>query len=484
MGTPGWIALGVGVALFLLSIALPTPRRLWVAEVYAAKHIGAWLLDLVGIRRLVARARGREHVPLTRPRLARRYCEDMGPTYIKLGQIIASSAGLFPKPYVEEFRKCLDRVRPFSYEEVEIILGEELGHDWRTKLVELDPRPLASASIAQVHTAKLADGTAVVVKVQRPGIQSRVRADMRIIRQLARVAAVVKRDAELANPVGVVEDFSETLRQELDFRLEADNLARFNDIMRELGHGDVRAPFPHKELTTPRVLVMERFFGLRVDDIEGIREKAIDAESMLLKGLRAWFQTVLFHGFFHGDVHAGNLMMLDDGSAGFLDFGIVGRFDQRQRDMITDYLIAFSTGNYDALADVIIAMSRPEQSWNKALLVKDLETAYSPMLRLSFGELNYAEILPEIQRVASKHRMRLPQEFVLITKQMLYFDRYAKLLAPDLNVFTDPRLVMSMMGDIMTARAQRSDGAAQATAPGAPDEAEAEVPTQSATVRG
>jgi predicted unusual protein kinase regulating ubiquinone biosynthesis (AarF/ABC1/UbiB family) len=450
----GYVLL-VAAAAILLSIVFPTPRRLWVFGLLAWKHALLWFFDQVGLRGLFLRLRGKRPEQIkayTRPIMARRMAEDLGPTFIKFGQIVASSAGMFPKPYVDEFKKCLDRVRPFTFAEVQAILREDLGEQ-AGRLRKIDEKPLASASIAQVHTAELDDGTKVVVKVQRPGIPGRIHADMRIMRGLARLAQRHVKDAELANPVGIVDDFAETLVEELDFRKEAANCERFNEIMAELGHKDVRAPRPINELTTARVLVMERFYGTRVDDVEAVNAMNVDAEGRLVAGVRAWFQCVLLYGFFHGDVHAGNLMLLDNLDLGFLDFGIVGRFDKRQRNMVTDYIIAFATGDYKSLAKVITDMGGVSaEGRDLTAFAKDLEEAYSPLLKKSFGDINYIEMLPQINRVATKHRMRMPKEFVLITKQLLYFDRYAKLLAPKLNIFTDPRLIMSLQADIMRVR--------------------------------
>jgi predicted unusual protein kinase regulating ubiquinone biosynthesis (AarF/ABC1/UbiB family) len=450
-----WYVLAALGALFLLSIALPVPRRMWVFTLTAWKYIGLWLLDLTRLRWLTYKIAGWEYRRLERPVLLRRFCEDMGPTFIKFGQIIASSAGLFPDRYVKEFSKVLDRVRPFPFEQVQQILAEDLGPERAARIVKIEPKQLASASIAQVHTAELADGTKIVVKVQRPGIQKRCAADMKIMRFMALVLSKIRRDAELANPVGVIEDFTATLMEELDFRKEAANLDRFNEIMRELGHKNIRAPVPHNELTTQRVLVMERFSGVRVDHYDTIRERGINGEEKLVAGLRAWFQCVVFYGFFHGDVHAGNLMMLDDGDIGFLDFGIVGRFDDSQRFLVTDYMIAFSSGNYKKLAEVMIEMGGIDAGAKLDMdaFVKDLGETYSPLLKLSFAEVNYADFLPGIQRTATRHRVKMPKEFILITKQLLYFDRYAKALAPKLNVFTDPRLIFSLMADIQKVRA-------------------------------
>ncbi len=448
------VLLVVLLVALLVALALPVPRRVLAFSFHVVKYLGIFVADRIGLRRAVLATRGLPYERLSHPRLLRLFFEDLGPTFIKLGQIIASSSGMFPDPYVQEFQKVLDRVRPFSFEAVEEILEQELGGERAAQLVDIDPTPLASASIAQVHTAALRDGTKVVIKVQRPGIGARTAADMKILRTMAALFARFRRHAELANPVGVVEDFAKTLAEELDFTKEAANLDRFNEIMRELGHASIRAPVPHHELTTARVLVMERFSGVRVDRYDDIRARGIDGETKLVAGLRAWFQCVVFYGFFHGDVHAGNLMILDDQDIGFLDFGIVGRFDEKERWQVTDYMIAFATGNYRKLAEVIVEMAGAPSGLDLEKFAADLGETYRPLLTLSFGEVNYAELLPGIQRVATRHRMMMPKEFILITKQLLYFDRYAKALAPKLNVFTDPRLVLGMMSDIQKARSE------------------------------
>jgi aarF domain-containing kinase len=198
---------------------------------------------------------------------------------------------------------------------------------------------------------------------------------------------------------------------------------------------------------------MERFFGHRVDDIEMIRASKVDIEDRLLVGMRAWFQCMILHGFFHGDVHAGNLMTLDDGRVGFLDFGIVGRFSRERREQVTDYLLAFATGDFEKLAKVMVAMGSIERGRvDTGALGKELAAAYEPMLGGQGAAAKYADIIPMILRTGVKHGMRMPRDFVLVVKQMLYFDRYAKLLAPDLNVFRDPRIVSGLMEDVMQAR--------------------------------
>jgi aarF domain-containing kinase len=450
VSSPDLLALGLALLVALvafavmrgdrpLAIALATVGRLfttaWVFARYAA----------IGVAR---KLRGERDLG---PTLVRNAFEDLGPTYLKLGQLIASSHGLFPEAYCKEFQKTLDRVKPFAWADVERTLTIELRTRPDKIFDKLDADPLASASIAQVHAARLPDGRDVVVKIQRPHIERRVAADIRILRIGAQIMSLVP-TVELANPVGIIDDFARTIAEELDFTQEAANMDEFNRIMEELGHGDVRAPRIVHELTTRRVITMERFHGVRVDDVEKVRARATDTEGMLVYGLRCWFQSMILYGFFHGDVHAGNLMMLDDGALGFLDFGIIGRFDKRTRRQIAEYIVAFASGDYQSLGRVLMSMDAVSQGVDLDAMAADLKKAYAPILTTSFGDLNYGSVLPDILRASVKHRMRLPREFVLVTKQMLYFDRYAKLLAPKLNIFSDPRLVAAISEDVLRAR--------------------------------
>lgn len=451
------------------ALDLPDPPRgsmaVWIAVgilgvgALVGSRTGRRLLKTgwVGIKALVsaavARLQGHDGAG---PEVTRKAFEDLGPTYIKLGQLVASSHGMFPERYCQEFRKCLDRVRPFSFDDVRRTLHEELQRDPDEVFASIEREPLASASIAQVHAARLRDGQEVVIKVQRPKIGEVVEADLRVLRLVARAGAFLPH-GELANPMGIVEDFEANIREELDFRLEADSMREFNRIMDAQGQTQVAAPRVVAGLSSRRVLVMERFFGHRVDDVEKLKATTVDAEERLLVGMRAWFQCLILHGFFHGDVHAGNLMALSDGRIGFLDFGIVGRFAPERRKQVTDYLLAFATGDFEQLALTMVAMGSIDPgAIDLGALSKDLRDAYEPMLSNELAPAKYADIIPTILRTGVKHGMRLPRDFVLVAKQMLYFDRYAKLLAPGLNVFRDPRIVTGLMADMMSAQSAAS----------------------------
>lgn len=406
----------------------------------------AWVYSKTGIRRLVWRVfRSKQpYEPLHNERIVRLTFEAMGPTFIKLGQVVASSPGLFPKRYSDEFQRCLDRVRPFPLPQLEAIVAAELGQPIDDLFASFEPEPLGSASVAQVHAATLVDGSEVVVKVQRPGILPVVEADLWWMRRGAWVTEKLFKGARLANMSGVIEDFNRTIHEELDFCKEASNLREFNGLMKKYGVEDVKAPWPVDDLVTRRVLVMERFRGFKADDVAGIASAGIDAETYLRRGLRAWLMTMMLDGFFHGDAHAGNLMMLADPPAvGLLDFGIIGRFTNAQRHQVMRYVLAFSAKDYEALADVMVEIGAvtANKGLNKDELVSDLERVYGPLVEKNLADIRYEELLPDITKVAYRYGITLPSEFLLILKQLLFFDRYAKLNAPNLNVFGDFYLV-------------------------------------------
>jgi aarF domain-containing kinase len=413
----------------------------------------AWLYSQTGLRKLVWMVfrRSRPYEPLENPRILRRAFETLGPTFIKLGQVIASSPGLFPKRYSDEFSRCLDRVKPFPVPDLKATLERELGKPVGTLFASFDDQILGSASIAQVHGAMLPDGRDVVVKVQRPGIRNKVDADIWWMRRGAAVAEFLFKGARLSNVRGVIDDFDRTIHEEIDFRKEGSNLAEFNRLMQRYAITDVFAPTPIDGMVTERALVMTRFHGLKADNREGIIAAGIDPEVYLRKGLRAWLMTVALDGFFHGDAHAGNLMMLPNGAldasgkpvhaVGLLDFGIIGRFSTEQRHQVLRYVLAFTAQDYQALAQVMTEIGAVDPKIDRTQLVPDLEKTYSPLIEKSLADIKYEEVLPEISALAYRYGIRLPSEFLLILKQLLFFDRYAKLMAPTLNVFSDFGLV-------------------------------------------
>jgi aarF domain-containing kinase len=436
VGTPAsWYAAGViwflGITLALLAVILiiPVTRRAFVMTVIFTRR----LVPVIG-RKL--RIVGKHYTTAKAMRLA---FEDLGPAYIKFGQMIASSPTAFPKETTEEFAKCLDSVRPIKLAQVKRILEEDLGS--LAGFDTIEDAPLASASIAQVHAATLANGTPVVIKVQRPGIRGRIEQDLALMGIVARVGMFFNKLLRRANLLGIVEDFRRNIREELNFVLEADNIEEFNRLLEREGLLRLaRAPHVHRELTTTRVLVLERFYGCRIDDKAGVDKRVDDVIDMLRATSEVFWSCVFLGGFFHGDIHAGNIMILDDGRLGYLDFGIFGRFSDDHRAALADWVAALVSGNGQQLAKSINAMGAvgPNVDWDA--YTTDVTEAFLPLRALTVDKPEMLEqFFPKLLAMAARHDLHLPSQFVLILKQLTYFGRYVMMHAPSFNENLDPK---------------------------------------------
>jgi predicted unusual protein kinase regulating ubiquinone biosynthesis (AarF/ABC1/UbiB family) len=373
----------------------------------------------------------------------RRAFERLGPTYVKLAQLIASSPGLFPDLLADEFRACLDNVPPVSYETIRRVIVEELGAAPEQVFRRFDPEPLASASIAQVHAAQLRGGREVVVKVQRPAIRRTLEKDLRILMLAARLMEQASTKGRMANPVAVVEDFAATLAEELDFVLEGRAMERFGRNLRSFGNNDdVRVPKVVSRYTTPRVLTMERINGYKIDDLVHLSGQGWDLAAALKKMVRAWMEAALEHGFFHGDVHAGNLMLDEDGKVVFLDFGIVGRLDPKTKEIIRRGLPALMVrGDFREVAKAVHELGGILKPGDLEEASRDIAEIMEPIVGKPLSQISYGKVLVDIVRIGTRYEVRLPREMVLVAKQMLYFERYAKLMAPDWAILNDPDLI-------------------------------------------
>ncbi len=377
---------------------------------------------------------------------------ELGPTYVKLAQLIASSPGLFPEVLADEFRSLLDEVPPIGPGEVRSVLTDELGAPPEDVFAQFDPVPLASASIAQVHAATLPDGEDVVVKVQRPGIRVRLESDLRILMRFAQLLERISAKGRMANPVAVVEDFAATLGEELNFVNEGRSMERFEDNLRRFGSNDrVRVPSVRWRYTTPRVLTMERIHGFKIDDIVQLGTQGWDLAGALKGAVRAWMEAALEHGFFHGDVHAGNLMMDTEGKVVFLDFGIMGCLDPKTKEIIRHGLPALLVdGDFEEVAKAIFDLGAVLNPADLEESAKDIAEIVEPIIGKPLSEISYGQILVDIVRIGTRYEVRLPREMVLVAKQMLYFERYAKLMAPDWNILNDPELIGFLFEGLQT----------------------------------
>lgn len=366
---------------------------------------------------------------------------DLGPTYVKFGQIIASSPGAFGESLSREFRGLLDRVPPADSGEVHKLFVEELGADPAELFASWDEEPFASASIAQVHYATLHSGEEVVVKIQRPGIRRRVAADLQILKRFAQAVEVAKLGRRLSAQ-DVVADFSDNLAEELNFRLEAQSMEAWVSHLHAspLGQG-IRVPQVYWDFTSDRVLTMERVSGVRIDDVAAVRNAGFDGVELVKALLFSLFEGGLRHGLFHGDLHAGNLYVDEQGRIVFFDFGIMGRIDPRTRWLLRELVYALLVKkDHAAAGKIVVLMGAVGTMRPEAEAAKDLEKFATPLTMQTLGELSYADIGRQLSALADAYDVKLPRELVLIGKQFLYVERYMKLLAPKWQMMSDPQL--------------------------------------------
>jgi ubiquinone biosynthesis protein len=366
---------------------------------------------------------------------------DLGPTYVKFGQIIASSPGAFGESLSREFRGLLDRVPPADSDEVHKLVVEELGSDPSELFAKWDEEPFASASIAQVHYATLHSGEEVVVKIQRPGIRRRVAADLQILKRFAQAVELAKLGRRLSAQ-DVVADFAENLAEELDFRLEAQSMDAWVSHLHASPLGkNIRVPNVHWKFTSEKVLTMERVQGIRIDDSAAIRKAGFDGVELVKALVFSLFEGGLRHGLFHGDLHAGNLYVDEAGRIVFFDFGIMGRIDPRTRWLLRELVYALLvTKDHAAAGKIVVLMGAVGTVKPEAEAAKDLEKFATPLTMQSLGDMSYADIGKQLSALADAYDVKLPRELVLIGKQFLYVERYMKLLAPRWQMMSDPQL--------------------------------------------
>jgi ubiquinone biosynthesis protein len=366
---------------------------------------------------------------------------NLGPTYVKFGQIIASSPGAFGEQLSREFRGLLDRVPPANKDEVHKLFAEELGADPADLFATFEEEPFASASIAQVHYATLKTGEEVVVKIQRPGIRRRVAADLQILKRFAQAVELAKLGRRLSAQ-DVVADFADNLAEELNFRLEAQSMDAWISHLQGSPLGkNIRVPQVHWKFTSERVLTMERVQGIRIDNVAEIRKAGFDGTELVKALLFSLFEGGLRHGLFHGDLHAGNLYVDDKGRIVFFDFGIMGRIDPRTRWLLRELVHALLVKkDHAAAGKIVVLMGAVGTMKPEAQAAKDLEKFATPLTMQSLGELSYADIGKQLSTLADAYDVKLPRELVLIGKQFLYVERYMKLLAPRWQMMSDPQL--------------------------------------------
>ena len=378
--------------------------------------------------------------PGSREGIARRLrnaFEGLGSTFVKLGQIISAFEGLFPDELVDEFKRLRDQVPAEPFPVVREVVERELGRPLDTVFAEFSETPIAAASIAQVHAARLLTGEEVVVKVQRPRVAELVRADLRALSWLAPLLVGRIPIAALANPPALVELFAEQIVEELDFRLEAENMLDLARVFAVTDQRTMVVPRPHPYWVTRRVLVMERMHGFAFDDVASMHDAGLDTDAILRAGLIACLEGALIHGVFHGDLHGGNLVVQADGRTVLFDFGITGRLVERQRLAFLRLLVTGTAGDtrgqLSALRD--LGAFPPDTDLDAVYRDLELDRPIEDPTGMSADEL-VAEMQGLVKKLLS-YGARAPKDLMLFVKNLMFLNAATATLAPDLDLLAE-----------------------------------------------
>jgi len=374
---------------------------------------------------------------ITAPERLRKVFEELGPSFIKLAQVLSSRPDLISEAYANELRKLLDEVPPFTASVARSIIESEIKLPLTTAFREFEDFPIAAASIAQVHQAVLSDGARVVVKVQRPEIRELIETDIRIFRVIARLMTRYIPEANFFNPEGIVEEFARTVRKEMDFTDEGRNACRFRRIFSDTP--EVMIPRIYPEFMTEKVLVMDRIDGVNIDDVSGIDAFGLNRQEVALAGVGAYFKQIFEHGFFHADPHPGNIFVMADGRIAFCDFGQVGRVTEDLREHIANLFMALLNKDFDNIVSEYIEMGIVSQDIDmdqfRAEFRTDLADFIEPLYGLTLKEINFAAYLNALTEIAARHRLRLPSELLLVNKAMMVLESIYSELDPNFDFF-------------------------------------------------
>jgi ubiquinone biosynthesis protein len=401
------------------------------------RHGLGFAAGLLGLDRMLPRARGGAADAAMRataesPVHLRAAFEELGPTFMKLGQLLSTRSDLLPPAFVAELAKLQDAAPPVATEEIRAVIRTELGAEPDKVFASFDDRPLASASIGQAHTATLADGTRVVVKVRRPGAVSQVQMDLEIMQNLAVRAARAWDFARDFDVVGIVDEFAATIRAELDYLEEGRNAERFaRDFENDAG---VVIPRVFWEHTTSRVLTLERMGGMNVADTVALDEAGVDRHLVARRGADIVLKMIFEDRFFHADLHPGNLFIHTDGTIALVDFGMVGVIGEELRGHLSRLFIAMVRGEVDLLTSALIEVSVTGASVDRRALRDDLRPFVARYRLRSVQQTPFARMMADLFAIVRANRVRLPREMILLFKALLLIEALAIRLDPEFRL--------------------------------------------------
>ncbi len=371
--------------------------------------------------------------PLGVPQRLRLALEELGPTFVKLGQMLSTRPDILPTVYIDELTKLQDTVPPVPWGPIRAQIDAEFQRPLEELFPDFEPVPIAAASLSQVHAATLPDGTSVVVKVQRPNIQSLIETDLEILFDLARLIQERTPLGAVYDLLGIAEEFAITLRAELDFCREGRNADRFraNFVKEQYLH----IPRVYWDFTTRRVLVLERISGIKFDDIDALDAAGYDRERIAMNAARMIIREVLVDGFFHADPHPGNFAVMPNEIIGAMDFGMVGHLSHRARsDLIRLYIVAVQLDE-EGIVDQLIQMGVVSGNLDRAGLLRDIARLLRKYHGMPLETIRANEVIDDIMPVAFRHNLRLPSDLWLLGKTMAMMEGVGLKLCPDFDIF-------------------------------------------------
>lgn len=421
------------LAAAVIKEAFQDLNRVRQIAVIATRHGFADLLERSGLSRVVGRKEAVEPSPESRresvARRFRMFLNDLGPTFIKLGQVLSTRADLLPAEFIDELTSLQDNVPPIPLEQVHAQVTRAFGKPASELFRSIDPAPLAAASIAQVHRAVTREGDEVVVKIQRPGIGEQIRADLSVLHYLARALEAVIEEVGVYTPTGIVEEFDRAIHEELDFIHEAANVRAF--CKTHQGRPFIQIPRVYDELSTRTVLTLEFLRGTKISQVDLSKHDRATLARNLVEGA---FLQLFEDGLFHGDPHPGNLLVLEGDRLGLIDFGVVGRLTPHMQETLVMLVLSVGLKDAESVARILYRTGAPDSRANLAGFKADIEKILEQYLPTTLGAVDTRVLLRDLLDLAVKYRIRIPKEYAILSRAAIATEGILRTLHPEMNI--------------------------------------------------
>ena len=415
-----------------LSSVRNAERMRHITEI-AAKHGFGYFFERHNLRNLMPlRGRRAARPAGTLGEHLRRMLEEMGPTFIKFGQLLSTRPDVVPEDILVELRKLQDEVTPFPVEQAYRTIESELKLTVERLFLEFDDEPIAAASIGQVHRAVLPNGERVIVKVQRPDAEAQVRADIDLLYQFAHLLTEYSRQELFLDPMGLVDQFSRGIKSELDYRIEARNAERFARTF--AGDRDVVIPRVYWQYSTTRVLTLEYLEGTQIVDVDVEQMEMIERKALAAMIAECWLKQIFVHGFFHGDPHPANILLLENGAIGLVDFGIAGRLTADDRQNIINLFVDVTNEKIEDIPKRLSALGVDFHEEKEAQFVVELRDLFAKYYGARLQDLDPVSVFRDIFSTIYRLKLKLPTQYLLLDKAMATLEGIASQLYPSFNV--------------------------------------------------